>query len=185
MFELYEYHPSVIKIKEKLRIENKFAFVPMSTTDIMQEISRLDENKTTANGDIPVKILKICFRYNLATFLKNAYDDTIKTSKFPNGLKLADITPAHKKDDTTKKTNFRPISLLPSVSKLLERNMFNQILAYIEQYLSPYLCGFRTHYNTQNCLMVMIERWKKALDKKESAGAVLTDLSKALDSLNH
>ena len=55
IFGLYEYHPSGIKIKEKLRIENKFAFV---TTDIMQEISRLD--KTTANGDIPVKILKIC-----------------------------------------------------------------------------------------------------------------------------
>ena len=56
IFELYESHPSVIKIKEKLRIENKFTFAPMSTAEIMQEISRLDENKTTANGDIPTKM---------------------------------------------------------------------------------------------------------------------------------
>ena len=49
-FELYECHPSVIKIKEKLRIENKFAFAPMSTAEIMQEISRLHENKTISNG---------------------------------------------------------------------------------------------------------------------------------------
>ena len=69
IFELYECHLSVIKIKEKLRIENKFAFAPMSTAEIMQEISRLDKNKTTANGNIPVKILKICSRYNL-TILK-------------------------------------------------------------------------------------------------------------------
>ena len=103
IFELYEYHLSVIKIKEKLRIENKFAFVTMSTTDIMQEISRLEENKITANGDIPVKLLKICSDI-IAPFLKNANDDTIKTSKFPSGLKLVDVIPAHKKDDATKKT---------------------------------------------------------------------------------
>ena len=51
--------------------------------------------------------------------------------------------------------------------------------------ISMYLFPFRKHYNTQNCLIVMIEKWKKALDKKEIAGAVLTDLSKAFDSLNH
>ena len=101
----------------------------------MQEISRLDENKTTANGDIPVKILKIC-------------SDII--SPFPNGLKLADVKPALKKDDTTKKSNYRPISILPSVSKIFERNVFNQILVS--------LCGFRKHYNTQNDLMAMIEK---------------------------
>ena len=93
---------------------------------------------TNANGDIPV-ILKICSDI-ISPFLKNAYDDT---NKNPNGLKLADVTPAHKKDDTTKKTIYRPISIFPSVSNIFERNMLNQILAYIEQYLSPYLCDFR------------------------------------------
>ena len=159
----------VIRIKEKLRIENKFAFATMSTAEIMQEISRLDENKTTANGDIPVKILKICSDI-ISPSLKSVYDNTIETNKFSNELKLADVAPAHKKDDTTRKTIYCPISIFLSVSKIFERNMINQILTHIEQYLSPYLCGFRKDYNTQNCLIVMIEEWKKVLDNKKCRG---------------
>ena len=68
---------------------------------------------------------------------------------------------------------------------IFERNMFNQILAYIEQYLPPYLCGFRKHYNTQNCQIVMVEKWKKALEQPLHFLVCLTDLSKAFDSLNH
>ena len=51
--------------------------------------------------------------------------------------------------------------------------------------LSPYLCGFRKGYSTQYCLAVMLERFKKAIDKKDKFGALLTDLSKAFDCLNH
>ena len=184
ILETYAHHPSVRKIKEKIKIENEFSFTTTTTTDIMQEINKLDSNKTTAHGDIPVKILKICSDI-VSPHLNDIYDNIVKLNEFPNSLKLADVTPAHKKDDTTNKTNYRPVSILPTISKIFERDMFNQIFEYIEQYLSPYLCGFRKHYNTQNCLMVMIEKWKKALDKKEKAGAVLTDLSKAFDSLNH
>ena len=50
--------------------------------------------------------------------------------------------------------------------------------------LSPYICGFRKGYNTQYCLMIMLEKWKKALDNKKVAGALLTDLSKAFDCLH-
>ena len=71
------------------------------------------------------------------------YNDSNLNMNFPNPLKLADITPAHKNDDNTKKENYRPISILPSVSELYERNMFDQISVYIEKYLFPYLCGFR------------------------------------------
>ena len=63
--------------------------------------------------------------------------------------------------------------------------MFNQILNFIEKHLSPYLFGFRKGYSTEQCLNVMLERWKKALDHKLCVGAVLTDLSKAFDCLNH
>ena len=51
--------------------------------------------------------------------------------------------------------------------------------------LSPYLCGFRKGYSTQCCFLVMLERFKKALDNKNKFGALLTDLSKAFDCLNH
>ena len=55
----------------------------------------------------------------------------------------------------------------------------------MESKLSPYLCGFRKGYSTQYCLVVMLERFKKALDNKNKFGALVTDLSKAFDCLNH
>ena len=81
--------------------------------------------------------------------------------------------------------NYRSVSLLPIVSKLFERNMYNQILAYIDKFLSPYLFGFRKGHSTEQCLIIMLEAWKEALDEKKNAGAILTDLSKAFDCLNH
>ena len=77
------------------------------------------------------------------------------------------------------------MSILPSISKIFERIMEEQILSYMNPYLSALLCGFRKGYSSQHCLLAMIEDWKKALDKGHVAGALLTDLSKAFDCLNH
>ena len=105
--------------------------------------------------------------------------------KFSSQLKLADISPLHKKLETIKKENYRPVSLLPLVSKLFERLMQKQMIAYIEKFLSPYLCGYRKGFNAQYALLAMIEKWKKCLDGKGFAGAILMDLSKAFDTINH
>ena len=63
--------------------------------------------------------------------------------------------------------------------------MHEQISVYIEAFLSPYLCGFRKDFNIEYCLVVMLECWKKALYHGKVAGALLTDLSKAFDCINH
>ena len=62
--------------------------------------------------------------------------------------------------------------------------MYDQILSYIDKYLSPYLFGYRKGYSTEQCLTVM-ESMENALDGKDRARAILTDLSKAFDCLNH
>ena len=91
----------------------------------------------------------------------------------------------HKEKETTAKKNYRPVSVLPILSKVYERNMYESIFSYIDKFLSPYLFGYRKGYSTQHCLLVMTEIWRKALDEKKIAGAVLTDLSKAFDCLSH
>ena len=63
--------------------------------------------------------------------------------------------------------------------------MQKQLNLYIGKYLSPYLCGFRKGYNTQYALLSMIEKWKQYLDNNGHAGAILMDLSKAFDTINH
>ena len=73
-------------------------------------------------------------------------------------MKLADITPSRKKDDKCLKENYRPISILSSLSKIFEKHMHADIYKYMETRLSPYLCGFRKGYSTQYCLVVMLEK---------------------------
>ena len=113
------------------------------------------------------------------------FNDAIKNGVFPHSLKLADLTPVHKKDDSTDKSNYRPISILPTVSKIFERLMYNQAANYMNSYFSPYLCGFRSGYGTQYSLIRMLANWEDALDNKKIAGALLTDLSKAFDCIDY
>ena len=113
------------------------------------------------------------------------YNEAKSDAVFPSSIKCAVITPAHKKEERTIANNYRPVSILPPISKIFERNMYDQIYAYIDNYLSPYLCGFRKGFSAQYCLTVMLECWKKAIDKGKLAGALLTDLSKAFDCINH
>ena len=145
---------------------------------------RLNKNKPTTSKTIPAKILKTCNDI-CAGKLTKIYNDSKESSNFPEPLKMADITPAHKKDETTNKRNYRPVSILPAISKIHERDMYNQINKYMNTHLSSYLCGFRKGYSAQHCLMMMLERWRNALDDKLTAGALLTDLSKAFDCLHH
>ena len=147
-------------------------------------IDSLDKKKPTTFNNIPARIL-VENSDIISPFITHIYNESKSKSDFPNSLKLADVTPAHKKDERTMEDNYRPVSILPPVSKIFERNMYNQIEIYIDQYLSPYLFGFRKGHSTQQCLIVMLEQWHKAMDKGKLAGALLTDLSKAFDCLNH
>ena len=180
----FKTHPSIIKIKDMIHITQKFSFLTTDTASFAKEIHKMNSNKPTTFNNIPVKILiENCDL--LAPHINQIYNNSILSSKFPALLKRAEITPAHKKDDKTKMDNYRPVSILPSISKLFERNMYDQIYDYMDNHLSKYLCGFRKGYSTQHCLMVMLEKFRKALDKNMIAGALLTDLSKAFDCLNH
>ena len=104
---------------------------------------------------------------------------------FPSDLKYANVTPLHKKDDTTNKENYQPISILPSISKIYERIMFQQITKYISGSLSPYLCGFRKGYSAQHALLQLTNKLDICLDKKENIGMFMMDLSKAFDCIPH
>ena len=83
------------------------------------------------------------------------------------------------------KKNYRPVSNLLVLSKLYEGNMSDQMKLYMEDYLSPYIFGYRKAHGPQPCVLSMIEMWRKALDEGKVAGAILTDLSKAFDCISH
>ena len=118
-------------------------------------------------------------------FLYYNFNNLLSCSTFPTGMKYADVTPIHTKDDKTDKTNYCPINILPNLSKVYERLMYNQISPYFDSVFSKFQCGFQKGFNAQHCLLTMVEKWRKTLDEGGKTGAVLTDLSKAFDCIDH
>ena len=107
----------------------------------------------------------------------------IKSFTFPSCLKEADVTPIHEKGKKGKKENYRPVSILPVLSKVFERIMFIQMSGFFEDIFNKQQCGFRKGYSTQLWMLKMLEKWKRSVDEGNVFGALLTDLSKAFDCL--
>ena len=132
----------------------------------------------------PPKLSKIIQTFFSKIFQANL-NDAIEISTFPEQLKYVDVKPVFKKDSRTDKNNYRPISILPNISKIHERCINKQLEEYFQALLSKYQCGFRKGYSVINTLLPMIEKWRKFLDAGGAFGALLTDLSKAFDCLPH
>ena len=99
-------------------------------------------------------------------------------------MKEADVTPIHKKSKKDKKENYRPVIILPVLYKIFERIVYTNV-CFFEDIFNKQQCGFRKAYSTQECLLKMLEKWKRSIDEDKVFGALLTDLSKAFDCLDH
>ena len=140
IIDKFKDHPSILNIKERIYINEKRSLVEISENDITTVINNLNTRKPTTFNNIPAKLIKE--NCDICTHLCKIFNNSIISNTFPDNLKIADIIPGHKKDEKTKKENYRPISILPTVSKIFERILYNQINAHMTEYLSPFLCGF-------------------------------------------
>ena len=115
------------------------------------------------------------------------FNACLKEGCNPQKWKSAIITLVHKggNDDVT--SNYRPVSMLPVVVKVLERLIHQQLYDYLQEnkILDPAQFGFRPRHSTQDALVNLAEDWRDALDKDMLVGSVFIDLSKAFDMVNH
>ena len=120
-----------MKIRETVKIGEKFTFKDIDTKDISQRINDLDPEKAAVENDISAKILK----GNTNIVSKNLADIYYKsktTYMYPSSLKCGTVIPIHKQDtQTLLKKDDRPISLIPTVSKIYEKGMHDQIYSYV------------------------------------------------------
>ena len=144
-------HPSIQKIRSFNENNGCFSFEKVSIENIKNGISELNPSKATTFKSIPPKLLKSESEIVSAP-LQIIFNNSIEHSSFPDELKLADVSSLFKKEVKTFKGNYRPISVLPTVSKVFERLMGTQISAYMSQYLSSLLCGFRKQGRIQTDL---------------------------------
>ena len=162
----------------------KFSFKFVTEDVVREEIMNLDGSKAPPIGDISVDILKSTVDIHLP-FVTNNINLSIEKGCFPEELKLAEVSPIFKKKDDLDKENYRPLSVLPHLSKVFERIMYHQINDYMKGKLLKQLTGFRKSHRTQHCLSRWLETSKKVLDKGGYICAIFMDLSMAYDSLNH
>ncbi len=114
-------------------------------------------------------------------------NQTLNTGIFADRLKIAKICPIHKKDDDTLFTNYRPISLIPAISKIFEKVIFKQLYEFFQAnklfYNSQY--GFRTKHSTEFAALEVIDRIMVEMDKNDFPINIYLDISKAFDTLDH
>ena len=126
----YRNHPSVLKIKEVVLTTKEFSFEKALPGRLAKEINDLNPKKTTGADSIPAKILKRSIDI-VKEPLTQLFNNSIDKSEFPSDMKLANVSPLFKKNDSTMKQNYRPISVLSSISKVFERVMFKQISLFM------------------------------------------------------
>ena len=176
-------HPSIAKIRSVTSNDSPFNFQKKNAIALKKIILQLDVKKSVG-GTIPTNIFKASVNSYISS-LTNCFNNCIDNNVFPDILKIADVRPCFKKGADTEKSNYRPISILPLVSKVFEKVLYNQLNAFFEPKLNKILCGFRKGHSTQHALLRLLNKWQSCLDRNETVGTILMDLSKAYDCLNH
>ena len=148
----------------------------------MKVINNLNLANTCQVNDIPIKVIKMN-KDIFANFITDHFNYCIANGEFPDELKHTDVIPVHKKNEKCNKTNYRPVSILTNISKIYEKLLYDQLSKYFDSLLATNQCGFRKGFSSQYCLLVMLEKFKEAINTRNQFGALLIDLSKALIAL--
>jgi hypothetical protein len=163
-----------------------FNFVEVLEIDIISIIRSLNTRKATGYDNIPVRLLKenLLSLTPVITYLINM---AISCSTFPDCLKIARVTPLYKKGSKFDLGNYRPISVLSVLSKILEKIMANQIRVYIEDFnlLVNNQHGFRKNRNTSSAISRLVKQLYRNFDDRIVTHGVFLDFSKAFDTVNH
>ena len=170
----------------KLYCSSKLSFKTINKEDTIKIINNLKSKSSCGFDGLSTNLLKLVGN-DIADVLTLIINQSLSTGIFPDALKIAKVLPIFKKGQANIFDNYRPISILPAISKVFEKVAFNQVYDYFKTnkllYKSQY--GFRKKHSTEQACLEFTDRILHDLDKKEIPIAVFLDLSKAFDTLNH
>ena len=119
--------------------------------------------------------------------MTSLFNLSIETNIFPHDLGIAKVSPLFKSGDHSDKDNYRPISVIPTVARIFERIIYDQLYTYLieNELLNPQQSGFRSLHSTVTALLDLINECWYNIDRKMVNGVILLDLKKAFDTVNH
>ena len=147
--------------------------LPVSSTDVMAHIRRLKSCTASGPDGISSRMLKGCAE-SICEPLSSLFNQSLSMGVVPNDWKLSSITPIHKSGDPALAKNYRPISLLSLVSKILERVVHEALLTHVldQGYLSPKQFGFRPGSSTAEAILAATRDWHDSLERSSSVACV-------------
>lgn len=169
------------------KTESKFSFEEINSLEVQQLLSKLNIAKANGLDNIPARLLKECPDL-ISESLTQIFNESIKTGIFPTDWKRARVTPLYKNSgERTDPSNYRPISVIPVIAKLIERVVYNQLYKYLidNKLLSQYQSGFRSLHSTVTALLEATDSWAWNIDQGLVNSVVFLDLKKAFDTVDH
>ena len=165
---------------------NAFALHTVSEQEVLDFLSDLNPKKSVGLDGISSKFL-FDGRSTIKKHLLHIFNLSISSGCVPDVLKSAKVVPIHKKDNKRDVSNYRPVSILCSTSKILEKIVYNQVESYLlkNNILFDFQSGFRQNFSTDTCLIHITDYIKSEISLGRYVGMVLIDLRKAFDTVNH
>ena len=164
----------------------KFHFRTIEVQEIRDAFAKIKISKGLGTDNISCYFLKLALPF-IENFIAGLFNTSIETSQFPDLWKVARVTPIFKDGDKTDKGNYRPISVLPIISRLFEKLVANQLYQHFNDHglFSNNQSGFLRLFSTTTCLLKSTNDWYSGLDLGELVGLVFIDLKKAFDTVDH
>ena len=165
---------------------NSFFFAPTDSDEIVSVCKTLKSSSSPGHDDIKPDVIK-AVSILIAKPLVHIFNLSFKTGIIPHQLKLAKVIPIFKKGERESISNYRPISLLPFFSKILERLTHKRLYAFISKYnlLHKNQFGFRPKFSCEMALLSAYNHIVSNLDNRNHTIGIFLDLSKAFDTIDH
>ena len=147
---------------------------------------RMKVKKSFGNDNISGYFLEIALPY-ISRILMLIFNTSIETNTFPVSWKIARVTPIYKEGEKSEKSNYRPISVLPVLSRLFEKLIYDQLYQYLERggFLTSEQSGLRPWHSSTTCLLKCTDDWYSGMDEGLLTGLISIDLKKAFDTVDH
>ena len=172
--------------RSKLPGNTKFTIPSIEKQKVLKFLSGIDINKATGADNIGPRLLRLAAPH-ISDDIAFICNHSISSCVFPSKWKEAKVTPLHKNGPAEDVNNYRPISILPVLSKVLEKHVYDCLSDFLNEFklLHKTQSGFRSQHSCETALTHMIDSWLNAIDNGQMIGVVLVDFKKAFDLVDH